>query len=109
MSNVISIKGFRASVEFHNDRLVGRFLDTSEKVEFFGASVADIKYAGEDALEAFLKKCREENKKPVKVYTGRLRVNISPELEEKVQIFAKAKHKSVSDIVTFALQSYMKL
>lgn len=109
MSNIISIKGFRASVEFQNDRLVGRFLDTSEKVEFFGDSVSDIKYAGEDALESFLKKCRKENIKPVRVYTGRFRVNISPELDEKVQIFAKAKHKSVSEIVAFALQSYMKL
>lgn len=109
MGNIISIKGFRASVEFQNDRLIGSFLDTSEKVEFFGDSVADIKYAGEDALESFLKKCRKENKKPSKIYTGRLRINISPELEEKVQIFAKSKHKSVSDIVTFALQSYIKL
>lgn len=109
MSNIISIKGFRASVEFQSDRLIGRFLDTSEKVEFFGDSVSDIKYAGDEALESFLKKCRKENMKPVKVYTGRLRVNISPELDEKVQIFAKAKHKSVNEIVTMALQSYMKL
>ena len=105
MSNVLSYKGYCATVEYDAEArlLCGSVVGMRDGVYFEAESSSGIEAAFHEAIEDYLELCREKGKVPEKSYKGSFNVRINPELHRGAAIAAATKKESLNQFVSDAI------
>lgn len=100
-------KDYEATVKFDEDAKVfyGEVVNTRDVITFQGNSVEKLKRAFEDSVEDYLEFCRERGEEPNQPFSGKLIVQISPELHRQLNRKAKHSGKSLNSLVEESLAS----
>jgi predicted HicB family RNase H-like nuclease len=82
MSNVITYKGYSASMAFdHEDKvIVGRVLDIDDIIVFHGESVVEFEVAFHKAINEYIVACKKLKSAPEKPASGKVMLRIAPEI-----------------------------
>jgi predicted HicB family RNase H-like nuclease len=106
MKDVITYKDFIGSVHFSAvDKVFhGKLEGISDVVSFEGRSVAELTKAFHEAVNDYLKLCKEAGKAPERSYNGSFNVRISTELHRKAVAKAAQLGLSLNQLVQKALE-----
>ena len=106
MSNTLEYRGYLGSVEFsvEDQCLCGKVEFIDDLILFDGASVAEIKQAFRDAIDAYLKSCSERGAEPNQPFKGSFNVRIGGDLHRRAAYEAKRQGIALNEFVTVAIQ-----
>jgi predicted HicB family RNase H-like nuclease len=104
--NTMSHKGYTARVEFdeRDNIFVGRILGIRTIISFHGETVAELRGEFEEAVEDFVRECKEKGLKPEKPASGKLLLRVPPEVHGAALVAAQAAGKSLNQWATELLQ-----
>lgn len=104
--NTLKYKGYIGSVAFSEKDNVffGKIEGIDGLVNFEGESVKELTDAFHEAVEDYLKYCKEEGIEPHKSYSGSLNIRISPEVHSKIAILAKQAGISINVFIKSAVE-----
>ena len=110
MSNYLKYKEYLATVEYSTEDEVfyGKLFGINDLVTFEGASVKEIKTAFQEAVDDYIKTCKEVNKKPEKSFKGSFNVRVPSELHKDAAFIAVQNNMSLNDFVKGAIQYAIK-
>ena len=99
--NTLSYRGYLARVDFDDEDnlLVGKIVGIEDGVTFHSDNVAELETAFREAVEDYLETCAKIGKTPELSYSGRLTIDVDPELHRRA---AKAAEKSGLDLTQWA-------
>lgn len=110
MKDVLTYKGFIGSVRFDADDKVfhGKIEGINDLVTFEGDSVKEIMEAFHEAVEDYIKLCKEAGKEPLKSAKGSFNVRISPEIHKKALEKAALMGISLNQFVQKAIEDEVR-
>lgn len=96
MKDVLNYKSFIGSVHFSSDDKVfhGKIEGIDDLVSFEGDSVSEIIKAFHEAVDDYIKLCKEAGKQPLRSAKGSFNIRMSPELHRKT--LEKAAQSGIS-------------
>ncbi|HXL59004.1 MAG TPA: type II toxin-antitoxin system HicB family antitoxin [Chitinophagaceae bacterium] len=105
MNDILQYKGYYAEIHFsaEDEVFYGKLIGINDLVNFEADSVKALKKAFNEAVEDYLKTCKEIGKVPDKTYKGSFNVRIPSELHRQAVIFAAIKKVTLNDFVRYAL------
>lgn len=104
--NTMKYKGFIGSVRYNEDEGVfsGKIEGIDGLVTFEGASIQELTKSFHDAVEAYLKFCKEQGISPKKSYTGTLNIRISPATHNSIADYAAEAGITINAFIKRALE-----
>ena len=108
--STMTYKGYTAHVEYNNKEstLVGRVEGIRGIDSFHSNSVAGLKKAMKETVDAYLKACEKSKKKPQKTYSGKFMLRVDPSLHAQIVTRAKSQNKSINVYIVDALERAVK-
>ncbi len=105
MDDFLNYKGYIGTVNFSaNDNIFhGKIYGINDLITFEGSSVEELKNAFREAVDDYLKTCKELGKIPDKTFKGSFNVRISTDLHKKAAFIATKKKISLNDFVKKAI------
>lgn len=105
MSNLLSYKNYNGTVEYsREDRcLFGKVVGIKSLLSYEGESVQELEQDFKNAIDEYLKDCKERNVQPEQPYKGTFNVRISPELHRNIAVYAIEHGKSLNATVEEAI------
>ncbi|MGH8857546.1 MAG: type II toxin-antitoxin system HicB family antitoxin [Polaromonas sp.] len=105
--NTMIHKGYTARIEFdeRDSIFVGRVLGLHAMISFHGETVAQLRAEFEEAIEDFLRDCKEQGIRPEKPASGKLMLRVPPEVHGAALVAAQAAGKSLNQWATEVLQT----
>jgi predicted HicB family RNase H-like nuclease len=102
--NTLSYKGYLAHVDFDDEDnlLVGRIVGIEDGVTFHSDNVAELEASFREAVEDYLETCTKIGKTPELSYSGRLTLEVDPELHRRA---ARAAEKAGLDLTQWAREA----
>ncbi len=103
--NSMTLKGHVARIDF-DDRdniFVGRVLGLRTMISFHGETVKELCSEFKNAIEGFLKDCKEQGITPEKPASGKLMLRVPPEVHGAALVAAQAAGKSLNQWATEVL------
>ena len=106
MKDVIEYKNFYGTVHFNSDDNIfyGKIEGISDLVTFEGSNVNEIKESFQEAVEDYIKICKNNNKPLYKSFKGSFNVRISEDLHKKAVIKAITMDVSLNQLVNQAIE-----
>jgi len=106
MKNLMTIDGVKAVVTYDPDIRMfrGEFVGLNGGADFYATDVEGLEREGRISLKVFMDVCREDGVEPVKQFSGRFNVRISPELHASIVAAAEASGMSLNQWVEKALK-----
>lgn len=103
--------GYYGIIEFsaEDDCFFGKIVGINDLVIFEGKSVEEIKKSFFDAVDDYIKICKNADKDPEKTYKGSFNVRIAPELHKKAVILATAEHMSLNQFIETAIAQKVQM
>ena len=103
--NVMEINGFRAVVQFDPEieMFRGEFTGLNGGADFYAKDIEGLRKEGEISLNVFLEMCQEDGVEPLKEYSGRFNLRVSPKLHAELATKAAAAGKSLNQWVADVL------
>ena len=77
----------------------GEVIGLKDVITFQGTSVKNLEKAFKDSIDDYLAWCKERGEQPQKMFSGNLRVRISPELHSKLAQTASLKGLSLNSFI----------
>lgn len=107
MNDILQYKGYYADIHFsaEDEVFFGKLIGINDLVNFEADSVKELKKAFVEAVDDYLKTCKEQNKTPDKVYKGSFNIRIPTTLHREAAIFAALKKVTLNDFVRYAIDS----
>ncbi len=104
--NILSYKGYSASIEFDTDDmlLVGRIAGINDVIGFHAENVEDLIAAFHEAVEDYIEVCAKIGKKPERAYSGKLMLRVDPALHARLARAAELSGKSLNQLGEEALE-----
>lgn len=104
--NTMKYKGFIGSVHYNEDDGVfsGRIEGIDGLVTFEGASIQELTEAFHEAVENYLKFCKEHGISPKKSYTGTLNIRIAPATHNAIADYAAEAGITINAFIKRALE-----
>jgi len=101
MSGNMHYKGFTTEVEYSETDtcLIGRIIGIKDIVVFHGYSVPEFKAAFEEAVDEYLDYCAKKGKEPQKPYSGKILLEIPPEVHAKLAVKAEMSGTNLNDFL----------
>lgn len=98
--NVLTHKGFAATVEFDADDLilVGRVAGINDVVGFHGATPQELIAAFREAVEDYVATCRKLGKSPEKPYSGKVMLRVDPNVHAQIALASQLSGKSINQL-----------
>lgn len=105
--NILRYKDYYGKVEYNSedDVLYGKVEGIADLIVYEGYSIDEIKLSFQNAVDDYLKFCKEIGKNPDKSYKGSFNVRIPPEIHKKAYIMALEQGISLNQFVTNAITS----
>ena len=106
MKDVLASKDYRGSVHLHADDEVffGKIERIVDLVPFQGDSVIELEKAFEEAVNDYLKICKENGKETDKSQEGSFNVRIAPDIHKKATRLALMKGMSLNQFIQKAVE-----
>lgn len=111
MSNMMKYKGYWAEIQYSDeDECFCGYIEGLKEdiISFEGTSVKELKKDFKDAIESYLKTCRELKKEPEKQCKGSLNVRLGTELHSKAKMKSIEKNISINELIKKAVAAYLK-
>jgi predicted HicB family RNase H-like nuclease len=107
MKDFLLYKDYIGSVHFNADDelFYGKIEGIDDLVSFEGSTVAELKSAFEEAVEDYIKICKENGKNNEKSYKGSFNVRIPPDVHKKAKRLAIMKGISLNQFVQKAVEN----
>lgn len=112
MSNIMKYKGYWAEIKYSDeDECFCGYIEGLKEdiISFEGESVKDLKRDFKNAIEDYLKTCKELNKEPEKQCKGSLNIRLGVELHNKVKMKSIEKNISINELIKNAVSAYLKM
>ncbi len=99
-------KGYTGSIEFskEDDLLYGEVLGIESLISYEGKTGGDLETDFEEAIDEYLKDCRDLNREPEKPYKGNFNVRIPSNLHQKAALAARGMSTSLNSFVGEAIR-----
>jgi len=99
--NIMAINGYKAKIEYDPelDQFRGEILGINGSADFYGKNPTELRREFRKSLHVFLEVCKEKKLSPVKQYSGKFNLRISPGLHSEIAVRAKAADKSINQWV----------
>jgi predicted HicB family RNase H-like nuclease len=107
MKDFLLYKDYIGSVHFNADDelFYGKIEGIDDLVSFEGSNVAELKNAFEEAVEDYIKICKESGRNNEKSYKGSFNVRIPPDVHKKAKRLALMKGISLNQFVQKAIEN----
>ncbi len=104
--NLMEIDGYHALISYDPEieMFRGEFVDLNGGADFYARDIENLRREGKASLDVFLAMCREKGIDPEYRFSGRFNVRISSDLHARVARTAKARGKSLNQLVAEALE-----
>jgi len=101
MMNVMEIQGHKAVIKYDPEvnMFRGEFIGLNGGADFYASNIKGLQKEGKKSLQVFLEMCNEEGIEPLKDYSGKFNLRVSPELHAEVAAKAAAEGKSLNKCV----------
>ena len=112
MDNIMRYKGYWAEIKYSDeDECVCGYIEglKEDVISFEGETVKDLKRDFKNAIEDYLKICKELNKEPEKQCKGSLNIRLGVELHNKVKMKSIEKNISINELIKNAVSAYLKM
>ena len=109
MKDMMAYKGYYGSVHYSDEDQVfhGKIEFVRSLVSYEGTDVRSLRTAFEEAVDDYLKLCKEESKEPEMPFKGSFNVRTGTDLHRRAALVANSKGMSLNKIVTDALENYL--
>jgi len=99
--NVMEIQGHKAVIKYDPEvnMFRGEFIGLNGGADFYASNIKGLQKEGKKSLQVFLEMCNEEGIEPLKDYSGKFNLRVSPELHAEVAAKAAAEGKSLNKCV----------
>ena len=103
--NVMNVDGYDAKIEYDSemDMFRGEILGLTGGADFYGKTPKELRAEFKNSLAIFLEVCKEKGIEPLRHYSGKFNLRISPELHERLAIAAQAEGKSINTLAQEAI------
>ncbi|ANV90560.1 type II toxin-antitoxin system HicB family antitoxin [Picosynechococcus sp. PCC 8807] len=104
--NMMILDGYRAKIEYDPelDLFRGEILGLNGGADFYGRNPEELRQEFKNSLAVFLEVCKEKGISPIKEYSGRFNLRVSPELHREIAILTASKNTSINRWITEVLQ-----
>lgn len=101
LGNVMRYQDYYAEVAFDStaDSFHGRVIGMSDVIDFYGASIQDLRREFKKSVEDYLAWCKEEGAEPEKTWHGKLTFRPSAELRRRLLVASAMAGESVNSWV----------
>lgn len=108
-NNILQYKGYHAKIEFDSEEFVlrGKIEGINDLVDFECEDIKDLEREFHEAVDDYLKFCKEVGKEPDKEYKGSFNVRINPDLHKKLAIIAMKNGDTLNTSVEKAIFEYV--
>ena len=95
--NMMTYRGYAARIEYSDEDacLVGHIAGIKDIVGFHGDSVAEMRDAFKEAVDDYLETCEYLNRQPSKPFSGKLQLNIPPDVHAGIAVAAEVSGKTI--------------
>lgn len=109
MSNLMTYKGYNASVELDADAGVfnGRVTGLRDVLHFQGRSFQELEAAFQEAVDDYLAWCAELGHEPERPFSGRVLVRMSSDLHRAIAMRADRDGTSINQVVLDAIEQHL--
>ncbi len=99
MNRLMEIQGYTAVVTYDSEIGLyrGEFLGLRGGAEFYAPSREALPLEGERSLEVFLKMCARDGAEPRRSFSGRIELDVSPDLHERLACLAEASGEPLAE------------
>jgi len=104
---MLRYKGYTGHVEFDDEAGIfhGEISGIKDVVTFQGKSVTELQKAFQDSIDDYLDFCASRGESPEKPFSGKLALEINPELHHKLFLKASNSGKSLNEWVIETLEA----
>ena len=109
INNFLEHKSYLGTVEYSakDNILFGQIIGIRGLISYEGYSIAQLRANFEEAIDDYLLDCEESGIEPQQSYTGKINVNISPDIHKRLQIYSTNKNQKPDTIVEAAIKKYI--
>jgi len=109
MKDMMSYKGHYGSVHYSDEDQIfhGKLEFIRSLVSYEGSDVKSLRLAFEEAVEDYIRLCREENRDAETPFKGSFNVRTGPDLHRRAALFDRSKGLNLNTVVTEALETYL--
>jgi predicted HicB family RNase H-like nuclease len=106
MNNSVSYKGFVGSVnfDFNKNLVYGKIENVQDVVEYKTEFAAKVKNEFIKAVKKYIRDCKQENKRIIKLYNGHFKLHVTSELYQKAASLASTKGISLNKLIQKVIQ-----
>lgn len=98
MMNLMTIDGVKAVIQYDPDIALfrGEFIGLNGSADFYAADIAGLQHEGALSLKVFFDACREDGAEPLRDWSGKFMLRLSPEDHAAAAAAAAAAGKSLN-------------
>lgn len=102
----MELDGYKAKIEYDPelDQFRGEILGLNGSADFYGDNPDRLRKEFKNSLDVFLEVCKENNISPIKEYSGKFNLRITPSLHSEIAVQATAANKSLNQWVAELLK-----
>lgn len=107
MNNTIQYKGYIGSVELSEDDgfFYGKVMGIRSLISYKGENAKELLDDFHDAIDDYLETCKAEGKEPETAFKGSFNVRLSPDLHEKIFVYAVSHQMSMNKYIEDVLKN----
>lgn len=110
MNQTLQHKGYSGSVLYsaEDEMLHGRVLGIRDTISYGGTTVKSLNKNFRDAVDEYLRFCKETGKTPDAPFKGSFNVRLSPDLHQRAAQYAAQHDKKLNAVMQEALRVYLE-
>lgn len=105
MKNIMHIDAYKALISYDPEAQLfrGEFLELNGGADFYAADVEGLQREGQLSLLVFLEECAKRGIAPVKTFSGKFVLRLSPEVHQAATIAAASSGQSLNQWAVAAI------
>ena len=109
MGNIMEYRGYYSNPRYSSEDNVfwGKLEGINDSISFEGETADELHTAFMEAVEDYLDACERNGITPKTPFQGRFEINIEPDIQKQIFIFAANQDVSLSQAVETALRGYL--
>ena len=110
MNNIMNIDGYKAVINYDPEieMFRGEFANLNGGADFYATDIKGLQKEGKKSLTMFLKMCKEDGVNPLKNYSGKFNVRLSPDMHADLAVVAASEGKSINQWIIESLSNCIK-